>query len=118
MKFVLGLLIAAFSLSANASLKLSTQLNAYDNGAHTRPLVGLGWYQKIWKDNVALNSWAGMGDEPFLTHEDTKWFSAKTQLDINMGKWTLSPGYQFKHVAPYDADRGNAYLRIDYKIFN
>ena len=117
MKFFLSIVLLCFSITANASLKLTSQVNAYDQGKNTRPSAGLSWYQPLMK-GVAFNSYAGVGDEPFEVKDDALWFVGKAQVDVYMGRWTIAPGILYKHIEPYDQSRTYGYLRVDYKLLD
>jgi hypothetical protein len=117
MKKVIIAMVSLFALSANASLKLQAQANGYEGGSHTRPQMGLSYYQPIMKGRVALNTWAGGGEEFFVEKEAVTWYGAKAQLDFRLGKFTLSPGVQYKDISGSDNSRSYMYVRVDYQIF-
>ena len=116
MRFMIAILILFMSTFSFASLKLSTQANLYDKGHNTRPQVGLSWYQPIMRD-IALNTWAGYGNEPFEIKDDVNWFGAKAQLDFRWKRVVVSPGVIWKHLEPSNAERSYGFLRVDYVIF-
>ncbi len=116
MRFILAVL-TVFSVTSHASLKLTAQLNGYDTFQHPRPMLGLGFYQPLMRD-IALNTWAGVGDEPFDIKPDVVWMTAKAQVDFKWGSWTIAPGYAYKHAGePYNYGRDYAYIKVDYQIF-
>lgn len=117
MKSLVIVLVSMFALSANASLKVQVQGNAYEGGQHTRPQVGLSYYQPIMRNRVALNTWAGGGEEFFVEKEAVTWYGAKAQLDFRLGKFTVSPGVQYKDISGSDNSRSYMYMRVDYQIF-
>lgn len=117
MKLFLSLCLIMFGSMASASLKVSTQVNAYEEGHNPRPSAGLVYYQPVFK-RLALNAYAGVGDEPFEMKDDVVWYVGKAQLDVYFGKWTVAPGYAYKHAEPYSESRHYGYLRVDYKIFD
>lgn len=96
--------------------KLTLQNNFYDGGKHYRPLIGLGLYQKITK-HTAINAWSGMSEEPFEHRNDAAWWVGKAQVDFYFGRFTISPGYQMRHLFRQGEDRDYMYVRVDYKLF-
>lgn len=110
------LICLLFSSVSHASLKISGQANVYDQGANTRPQVGLAFYQPLMK-HIAFNSWAGIGVEPFDNKSDVTWKEAKAQVDFINGKYTLSPGVVVKDVNGEDNKRSYGFIKLDYQIF-
>jgi hypothetical protein len=116
MKFVLATALLFVGLSANASLKLQLQANGYEGGDKTRPQVGLAYYQPLMK-KVALNTWMGMGQEPFLTKETVTWATAKASLDFFIKDVTLGIGGQVKDIEGADNSRAYGFVKLEYKLF-
>lgn len=114
--FFLSILVFA-GLMANASLKLTLQENLYDQAKKPRSMFGLGWYQPLM-EGAALNTWLGVGSEPFEVKEDVDWFTAKSQVDMIFGRFTLSPGLAYKYAMPYDEGKVFPYIRVDFKILD
>jgi trimethylamine:corrinoid methyltransferase-like protein len=117
MKFVLATALLFVGLSANASLKLQAQANGYENGTHTRPQVGLAFYQPFMRNRVALNTWAGTGIEPFMTKEAVRWSSAKASLDYYIKDLTVGLGMQVKDIQGADNSRSYGFVKLEYKLF-
>lgn len=109
-------IILLSGLTANASLKLQLQGNGYDNGTHTRPQVGVAFYQPIMK-KVALNTWAGGGYEAFQTKEQVRWSSAKASLDYYFKDLTVAIGAQVKDIQGADNSRSYGFVKLEYKLF-
>lgn len=116
MKKVIIAMVSLFALSANASLKLQAQANGYDGGENTRPQLGVAYYQPLMK-KVALNTWAGMGYEPFETKEQVRWSSAKASLDFYIKDITVAFGMQYKDIQGADNSRSYGFLKLEYKLF-
>lgn len=116
MKKLLVIALLACSSFAHASLKIQAQANGYEGGDHTRPQVGVAYYQPLMK-KVALNTWAGMGYEPFLTKEQVRWTSAKGSLDFFIKDITLGLGMQYKDIQGADNSRSYAFVKLEYKVF-
>jgi hypothetical protein len=114
-KLIFGALLFC-GLNAHATLKLQTQANVYEKDV-VKPVVGLSYYQPFLK-YFALNSWVGYGSEPLEQDPDVNWLSAKAQLDVHIGRFTIAPGYQFKTSYPENNHRDYPYLRVDYKILD
>lgn len=124
MKFVILAIAIALSFftlprPAHASLKASVQSNWYDSAKNDRFQYGLNWYQPLgFQKRLALNSFLGYGTEPFELKGDIDWTVFKTQLDIIYKRFTLSPGYAYKHTDPLDISRDYAYIKLEYKILD
>lgn len=116
MRIFIAIAILSAAVFANASLKLSTQANFYDQGEATRPQAGLSLWHPLRK-NVAVNLYTGVGVEPFEVRDDVTWITAKGQVDFSTGNWIISPGYAVKDIdGAYDS-RSYGYLKVDYKLF-
>ena len=111
--FIITLMTA---FTAQASLKVSGQANLYDQGKNTRPQAGLTLYQPLMK-HIALNSWAGVGIEPFDNKDDVRWSEVKAQLDFINGKYTLSPGMSFKDISGDNNKRSMGFVKLEYQLF-
>lgn len=110
-------LILAFAMNAEASGKLTLQNNFYNQGKDYRPMIGLGIYEPIFGGGVAFNSWTGYGNQPFDLNPDTQWFTTKNQIDFHMKRLTVSPGFQWSYVWPYNEERNWFYVKLDYKLW-
>lgn len=120
MKKIIFIAALLTGLSAHASGKLSAQANVYDQGEHTRPVVGLAIYEQLMKfrqTSVAFNSFTGFGEVPFDTQSDITWFTTKNQLDLSNGKWTFSPGVQFLYSKPSGETRSLGFVKLSYNLW-
>lgn len=112
MKYLLCALVVLFSVASQASIKLQAQGNWYE-ADNVKPLVGLSVYEPVTKW-ASINSWVGYGNVPAEDDPSVNWFTAKAQLDLHMGRFNVSPGYQYKMA---DGDGNNyhiPFLRVDY----
>lgn len=114
--FVVFVALIFASVFAEASGKLSLQNNVYKDGRY-RPMVGFGIYEPMFAGKVAINSWTGYGNQPFELSPDVNWFTTKNQIDVHLSKLTLSPGFQYSFVWPFEEERSWLYLKIDYKLW-
>lgn len=86
--------------TAMATGKLVLQNNFYDFGKSEdiyKPMIGFAVYEKLMS-NTHFNSWIGGGSTPMEESDDVRWLVAKAQLDIQIKKVTVSPGFQYKHI--------------------
>ena len=99
-----------------ASGKISIQNNLHDGGQTYGHIIGLSVYEKITK-GIAVNSWFGYGDTPFASNEDTKWITAKGQIDFYLKNLTLSPGIQYRETIDQSASDTIPYFKIEYTLW-
>lgn len=107
------------SNQAQASGKITLQNNFFDEGREYRPTVGFQIYEKLTRGS-AFNFWTGYGAQPLeaLNYDDnTNWYVAKGQLDLYFGRFTISPGVQYKKIIDDSFDDTHGFLKIDYKIW-
>lgn len=112
MKYVLCAFIALFSVASQASIKLQAQGNWYE-ADNVKPLVGLSVYEPVTRW-ASINSWVGYGNVPNEDDPSVNWFTAKAQLDLHMGRFNLSPGYQYKLADGEGNSHHIPFLRVDY----
>lgn len=121
MKFFLSFFVLfgcmLFSPGSHASGKITLQNNLFEGGKQYRPMIGLGIYEPIFGGALAINSWTGYGNQPFDLSPDVNWFTTKNQIDFHISRLTVSPGFQYSFVTPYDEDRSWVYLKLDYKLW-
>lgn len=113
MKTLIALLL--IGSSAFAGGKLSLQNNMYNDGKDYRPQIGFGIYQPVF--GMAFNSWTGYGEQPLEAKRDSNWFTTKNQVDLFVGRMTISPGVQYIKAMSYDDQRTYAYLKLDYQLW-
>ncbi len=116
-RFILCLLmIFTVAQTASASGKLTVQ-NNFGDGLKFKPMVGFGIYEPIFK-KVALNAWSGYGHQPLEIRGDVNWWLSKAQADIQVARFTVSPGVQYKVLMGDISDKElSGYLRVDYKLW-
>lgn len=113
--FIIALAIMSLSPIAQASGKLSLQGNVYDQGEFVRPAAGFSIYQKMMK-NIAFNSYAGIGTEPFTYRKDVMWTTAKAEVQFYNGAWTLSPGVAIKDT-DMSTPRSYMFIKIERQLW-
>lgn len=95
------LILMFFTSSALASGKLTFEPRYNPETEQTTYTVGLGIYEPIITDWVALNSWTGFGDTMFDEAPDTdysKWFVTKNSIDMFLTKSiTVAPGLRLAY---------------------
>lgn len=83
------------STNVFAGGKLIVQNNYFPESREYKPSVGLAVYQKIPFIPVALNTYAGYGEESFEGKEPVKWSVLKGSLDVRVNDFlTIAPGAQ------------------------
>ncbi len=115
--FVLSIALFTSLPEASASGKITLQNNFFENGQKYRPMIGLGIYEPMFGGLVALNSWSGYGNQPFDFNPDANWMTTKNQLDFHIKRFTISPGFQWSYVLPYEEERSWVFLKVDYKLW-
>jgi hypothetical protein len=97
-KLILIASVYLFSCAAMASGKMSLQLNGYDKGNRPRPQAGLVIYEKLL-ENVYVNTFVGIGEQPLEVKDDVQWFVAKLALETQVSKkWNFAVGYSYKNL--------------------
>ena len=71
---IVALMLMASNAFASGKLAVGGQFNV--NSEQVTPTVGLSVYEKL-VDDLALNSWAGLGEQPFELKEDVRWYTVK-----------------------------------------
>lgn len=105
MRKLLLALVMLCGVNAWANGKISIQPTQNLEDGRMYFITGLSIYEKLNK-MFAYNSWTGMGEgvgEQANVYHD--WYSSKHQLDIYLGKLTLSPGIRVM----YDPGQNQAY---------
>lgn len=121
MRFAFAIVAMVFAMlfveGSFASGKITLQNNLYNGGKDYRPMIGFAIYEPIFGGSLALNSWTGYGNQPFDLSPDVNWFTTKNQIDFYISRLTVSPGFQYSIVEPYNEERSWVYLKLDYKLW-
>ena len=116
-KISLFLTVLILSGSVFAGGKLQLQNNFFHDGKDYRPTAGFSVYQRLNKQ-LASNSWVGAGVFPLEERADTKWFVAKTEIQMDLKKdWVLSPGVTYKQLLGENERDMIPYLKAEFKLW-
>lgn len=117
MKNFLFAILTAFSLSAFAGGKLTIQPNYWIDKEVVTPTVGLSVYEPLIKGLLAYNGWVGYGDQPASEAKNVHWFTMKQDLDIYLGRLSLSPGYTASYVLPQKELHHNVHVKFGWQLW-
>lgn len=100
MRALLLVLTMSISTTAFASGKLSVEPRYNPKNEQTTYTVGLGVYETLIRNRVALNSWTGFGDsiDDGLDADYSKWFVTKNSVDLFLTEMVaISPGIRIAY---------------------
>lgn len=118
---ILSLLLTQLSYASGKFMiqgNRNSDTNTYER--YSIPLVGLAIYQPLKKGVLAYNAFAGTGEQDFLfaDHKDVRWWAMKNDLDIMLGRLTISPGFTFKYVEPYNQLANDVHVKASLKLWD
>ena len=90
-----NILVASIALltatTASAAGRISAQPTYWLYSGRITQIFGLSVYQPMSKFS-ALNTWVGLGEIDL--NADRRWFTYKSDVDVRLGRLTISPGAQ------------------------
>jgi len=91
----------------------------FDNVNAIKPQIGFSIYEKILKNKLYLNAYAGLGQAPNRFEETTTWEVYKVNLDvpINNWRWVVSTGIGHQKARPWNDEVNTFELKASYRIW-
>lgn len=105
--------------SAFGSGKLIVGTKYFDNTQEFTPQFGLSIYERLIKNKLYLNAYAGVGQVPNEFEETTTWQVYKLNLDVPLHnwKWVVSGGVAHQFVDPWQQDFTTYEVKVSYKLW-
>lgn len=91
----------------------------FSNTDEIRPIMGLSVYEKIVKNRLYFNGWAGLGQVPNKYEETTTWKTIKANLDVPLDnwKWIVSGGASVTKTEPWNETIKAFEAKVSYKLW-
>lgn len=107
-------------INALASGKLQVEPSYFFKQQEYGGQAGLSIYENIFGP-VYYNQWTGGGMRPRLMDDSVKWFASKQDLDVVLGRVTVSPGYKVEYNSVEAMEmtelEHSVHLRLTYKLW-
>lgn len=114
-KFLIVSLLALFPVLSFAKGTISARV-AFDTKTGKEKLTyGLSIYEPIFSNNIAYNSYTGLGDRSI--NETGHWYVSKHQLDLRISKFTLSPGFGVNYLTPEKEYEKEFFVKAAFQIW-
>ena len=116
-------LVLLFALMAStqsfASGKLSVGTKYFSHTDEFRPILGFSVYEKIMKNKLYFNGWAGIGQVPNRFEETTTWRTVKLGLDVPVmnWKWIFSGSFATQDTDPWNERINSVELKASYRLW-
>jgi hypothetical protein len=107
-------LVSALALpihQAQASGKISGQVNYYTREEKVAPAFGLSIYEPLFL-GLAYNGWTGVGSRPHFYDDSVTWFVTKHALET----WIDDIGFSMGYQAEYNTNEGPVQHSANFKV--
>jgi len=118
MKYALIAVLALLPTSSFASGKLAFQPGYYLNQREFGYNVGLSVYQALDSHKqFFINSWTGMGDQPWDFKDNTLWMSQKATVETFFGNLGVGAGLQVNYSLTDHYFNNNVHMKLSYQLW-